>query len=47
MKVLPAKYELCDVKDLVTLISNMLMELVQFNDGIPLRDGGLTRFHSR
>ncbi|KAI9863878.1 MAG: hypothetical protein M1813_003530 [Trichoglossum hirsutum] len=47
VKIMPARYELCDVKDLVTLISNMLMELVQFNDGIPLRDGRLTRFHSR
>ncbi|KAH0541876.1 hypothetical protein FGG08_003681 [Glutinoglossum americanum] len=47
IKIMPARYELCDVKDLVTLISNMLMELVQFNDGIPLRDGRLTRFHSR
>lgn len=44
---MPAKYETCDVKDLVLLISNMLMELVRFNDEIPLKDGGLTRFHSR
>ena len=47
VKTMPAKYETCDVKDLVVLISNMLMELVRFNDEIPLRDGGLTRFHSR
>ncbi|KAI9774944.1 MAG: hypothetical protein M1840_000160 [Geoglossum simile] len=47
VKMMPARYELCDVKDLVALISNMLMELVQFNDAIPLRDGRLTRFHSR
>ncbi|KAI9840783.1 MAG: hypothetical protein M1837_001313 [Sclerophora amabilis] len=45
--VMPAKYELCDVKDLVVLISDMLMELVRFNDDIPLKDGRLTRFHSR
>lgn len=25
----------------------MLMELIRLNDGIPLKDGGLTRFHSR
>ena len=47
VKMMPARYEFCDVKDLVALISNMLMELVQFNDAIPLRDGRLTRFHSR
>lgn len=29
------------------LISDMLMELVRINDKIPLRDGTLTRFHSR
>ncbi|KAL8841784.1 MAG: hypothetical protein Q9170_000817 [Blastenia crenularia] len=46
-KVMPSQYETCDVKDLVVLISNMLMELVRFNDDIPLKDGRLTRFHSR
>ncbi|MCJ1479673.1 hypothetical protein MMC13_008359 [Lambiella insularis] len=46
-KIMPAKYETCDVKDLVLLISNMLMELIRFNDEIPLKDGRLTRFHSR
>ncbi|KAI4123145.1 MAG: hypothetical protein LQ338_005412 [Usnochroma carphineum] len=47
MKIMPEQYETCDVKDLVVLISNMLMELVRFNDDIPLKDGRLTRFHSR
>lgn len=47
VKYMPAQYETCDVKDLVVLISNMLMELVRFNDDIPLKDGRLTRFHSR
>ena len=46
-KVMPLKYETCDVKDLGVLISDMLMELVRLNDGYPLRDGQLTRFHSR
>ncbi|KAK5147337.1 hypothetical protein LTR04_000857 [Oleoguttula sp. CCFEE 6159] len=46
-KVMPIKYETCDVKDLGVLISDMLMELVRLNDNIPLRDGQLTRFHSR
>lgn len=44
---MPAQYETCDTKDLVVLISNMLMELIRFNDKIPLKDGRLTRFHSR
>lgn len=47
VKVMPLKYEWCDVKDLGVLISDMLMELVRLNDGFPLRDGQLTRFHSR
>ena len=44
---MPLQYETCDVKDLVLLISNMLLELIKFNDEIPLKDGHLTRFHSR
>ena len=44
---MPEHYETCDVKELVTLISNMLMELIRFNDDIPLKEGRLTRFHSR
>ncbi|KAF2796420.1 cyclin-domain-containing protein, partial [Melanomma pulvis-pyrius CBS 109.77] len=47
VKLMPLKYEMCDVKDLGVLISDMLMELVRLNDGFPLRDGQLTRFHSR
>lgn len=47
VKMMPLKYETCDVKDLGVLISDMLMELVRLNDGYPLRDGQLTRFHSR
>lgn len=47
VKSMPVQYETCDVKDLVLLISNMLLELIRFNDDIPLKDGGLTRFHSR
>ncbi|KAL8972393.1 MAG: hypothetical protein Q9183_000580 [Haloplaca sp. 2 TL-2023] len=47
VKVMPVQYETCDTADLVVLISNMLMELVRFNDDIPLKDGRLTRFHSR
>lgn len=46
-KVLPAQYENADPRDLVVLISSMLMELIRFNDKIPLHQGRLTRFHSR
>ncbi|OJD20059.1 hypothetical protein AJ78_00076 [Emergomyces pasteurianus Ep9510] len=46
-KVLPRRYEEANPRDLVVLISSMLMELIRFNDQIPLRDGRLTRFHSR
>ena len=47
VKVLPAKYELCKVEDIVVLIANMISELIQTNDSLPLRSGVLTRFHSR
>ncbi|KAH7411653.1 cyclin-domain-containing protein [Phaeosphaeria sp. MPI-PUGE-AT-0046c] len=47
LRVMPFLYETCDVKDLGVLISDMLMELVRINDEQPLRDGTLTRFHSR
>ncbi|KAF2471381.1 cyclin-domain-containing protein [Lindgomyces ingoldianus] len=46
-KVLPLKYEDCDVKDLGVLISDMLMELVRLNEEFPFNGGQLTRFHSR
>ena len=47
VKWMPIRYETCDPKDLVILISSMLMELIRYNDAIPLRNGHLTRFHSR
>lgn len=46
-KMMPIQYEDCDPRELVILISSMLMELIRYNDAIPLRDGALTRFHSR
>ncbi|KAI2631957.1 cyclin-domain-containing protein [Hypoxylon sp. NC1633] len=46
-KVLPLRYELCDTEDMVTLISNMLGELIETNDLIAMKSGQLTRFHSR
>jgi hypothetical protein len=47
VKIMPRAYETCNPRDLGVLISNMLMELIRLNDQIPLRDGRLTRFHSR
>ncbi|KAF1827278.1 cyclin-domain-containing protein, partial [Dissoconium aciculare CBS 342.82] len=47
LKIMPRKYETCNPKDLGALVANMLMELIRINDQIPLRDGRLTRFHSR
>ncbi|KAK4999287.1 Pho80p cyclin [Elasticomyces elasticus] len=47
VKIMPRRYETCATKDLGILISDMLMELLRINDPIPLRDGQLTRFHSR
>ncbi|KAA8647470.1 hypothetical protein EYZ11_010491 [Aspergillus tanneri] len=47
VKALPAQYDQADPRDIVVLISSMLMELIRFNDKIPLHQGRLTRFHSR
>jgi hypothetical protein len=44
---LPIDYTLCNVEDLVVLIANMVSELIQKNDRLPLKSSGLTRFHSR
>jgi hypothetical protein len=47
VKILPTNYEFCDVDDLAVLIADMISELIQINDQLPLKDRGLTRFHSR
>ena len=47
VKVLPRDYDQADPRDIVALISSMLLELIHFNDKIPLHQGRLTRFHSR
>ena len=47
VRIMPPQYENCNTRDLVFLIASMLMELIRYNDAIPLRDGQLTRFHSR
>ncbi|KAI8947296.1 cyclin-domain-containing protein [Xylaria longipes] len=46
-KVLPLRYELCEVEDMVTLIANMIGELIETNDSLAMKSGNLTRFHSR
>jgi len=46
-KVMPRRYETCEVKELGVLMSNMIMEIIAINDNIELEDGKLTRFHSR
>lgn len=46
-KMLPEQYEFCLVEDMVVLIANMLGELIETNDGLALKSGHLTRFHSR
>lgn len=46
-KVLPVRYELCAIEDIVVLIANMLSELIETNDALAMRSGHLTRFHSR
>ncbi|KAJ4417320.1 Pho80p cyclin [Gnomoniopsis sp. IMI 355080] len=46
-KVLPVRYELCAIEDIVVLIANMLSELIETNDALAMRSGCLTRFHSR
>ncbi|KAH6621356.1 cyclin-domain-containing protein [Chaetomium sp. MPI-SDFR-AT-0129] len=46
-KVLPQRYELCAIEDVVVLIAHMLGELIETNDTLALKSGHLTRFHSR
>lgn len=46
-KILPRRYELCALEDVVKLIAYMLGELIETNDELALKSGHLTRFHSR
>lgn len=46
-KILPLRYELCEIEDMVILIANMLSELIETNDSLAMKSGHLTRFHSR
>ncbi|KAK5309846.1 Pho80p cyclin [Exophiala xenobiotica] len=47
VKIMPSEYWTADVRDLVFLISSMLMELIRYNDSLTLSTRNLTRFHSR
>ncbi|KAI1817582.1 cyclin-domain-containing protein [Poronia punctata] len=47
VKILPVRYEHCNVKDMVILIANMIGELIETNDSLGMKSGNLTRFHSR
>jgi len=47
VKILPVRYEKCDVEDMVILIANMIGELIETNDSLGMKSGNLTRFHSR
>lgn len=46
-KDIPPLFWQCDTGDLVVLISDMIMQLIEHNDKLPLTPSGLTRFHSR
>ena len=46
-KPMPVQYETCDARDLGIVIADMLTEMIQINDAIPLQERSLTRFHSR
>ncbi|KAK5936958.1 Pho80p cyclin [Knufia obscura] len=46
-KLMPPLYWHASTKDLVLLISSMLMELIRYNDSLTLSTSNLTRFHSR
>lgn len=45
-EVAPVFWE-CDTADLVVLIADIIMQLIEHNDKLPLTPSGLTRFHSR
>lgn len=46
-KEIPPLFWQCDTIDLVVLIADMIMQLIEHNDKLPLTPSGLTRFHSR
>lgn len=46
-RVIPSFYYECHLRDLVTLVSRFLQEIVSLNDKIPVSQDNLTRFHSR
>lgn len=44
---LPIEYKFCAVRDLVVVIADMIAEFIHIADQRPLRDGGITKFHSK
>lgn len=46
-KEIPPLFWQCDTEDLTILIADMIMQLIEHNDKLPLTPSGLTRFHSR
>lgn len=46
-RLIPPLFWECETADLVVLIADMLMQLIEHNDKLPLTPSGLTRFHSR
>ncbi|KEI36164.1 uncharacterized protein L969DRAFT_89376 [Mixia osmundae IAM 14324] len=47
IKEVPARFERCELEDLIGLVASMLTRLIEHNDLIPLTPTSLTRFHSR
>jgi hypothetical protein len=47
VKTLPLDYTKCEVRQLGSVISDMLCELIQYNDQLGLRNNEITPFHSR
>lgn len=46
-KGIPPLFWQCEITDLVVLVADMIMQLIEHNDKLPLTPSGLTRFHSR
>lgn len=46
-KGIPPLFWQCEIADLVILVADMIMQLIEHNDKLPLTPSGLTRFHSR
>ena len=47
VKALPLEYEACNVQDLGAVVSDLLVEIITYNDTLSSTDVLITRFHSR